>query len=61
MKPKPKPCTLGPRHKWVWVKNVTSYQVGSQRATFSLHGLYRCECGAKKTGHLNHNAPQGQP
>lgn len=54
------PCTNGPRHKWEFVKNVN---VGSMSVTargtvgrFSLKGLYRCACGAKKHGQFNHNA-----
>ena len=54
-----KACINGPRHKWKWVKNVN---VGSMRFTvrgasgsFSLKGLYRCECGAERHGQFNPN------
>ncbi len=52
-----KPCKNGPRHKWTWLKNVASSQVGGRGtyAYFTLRGLYRCECGAKKVGVPNHN------
>ena len=54
----PKPCTLASKHKWAWIKNVTTYRVGQRSATFALKGLYRCECGAQKTGPMNHNAQE---
>lgn len=53
-----KPCDLGPRHKWTWVKNVTKSSVTGRTASFTSKGLYRCECGAKKLGAHNHNAPR---
>lgn len=56
---KTKPCTLGPKHKWQWVKNVTIRNVTiSSRGTsvrISLRGLYQCECGADRIGKDNPN------
>jgi hypothetical protein len=56
---KTKPCTLGPKHKWQWVKNVTIKNVTiSSRGTsmrVSLRGLYKCECGADRIGKDNPN------
>ncbi|HRL97865.1 MAG TPA: hypothetical protein PLE22_00285 [Acidovorax sp.] len=49
------PCKVGPRHKWAWLKNVTNAQIGGRSARFTLRGLYRCECGARKVGAPNHN------
>jgi hypothetical protein len=57
---KTKPCTNGPKHKWQWVKNVTSATatINSHGTTMrmSLRGLYKCECGAERTGKDNPNA-----
>jgi len=50
-------CTKGPRHAWMWAKNVTNSQVGGRSIRFTLRGLYRCECGAQKVGPANHNGP----
>ena len=51
---KTSPCTNGPRHKWQLVKNVN---VGNFKVTargtlgsFSLRGLYKCQCGQRKHG-----------
>lgn len=52
-----KPCTVGKRHKWSFVKNVTrQYQNGST-IQFSRRGAYRCECGAVKFAEpdINHD------
>lgn len=51
------PCTNGPRHTWAWAKNITNAQIGGRSAKFSLRGLYRCACGAKKVGAPNHDGP----
>lgn len=49
-----KPCTLGKRHKWAFVKNVvTQYQQGST-VRISQRGKYQCECGARKLGEPAH-------
>ena len=49
-----KPCTLGKRHKWEFVKSITSQKVHlSAKGTtvqLSMRGLYRCQCGEKKLG-----------
>ncbi len=52
-----KPCTQGPRHKWTWLKNTTSSLIGGRGASFSLRGIYRCACGARKVGEPNYNEP----
>lgn len=52
-----KKCTLGPRHKWKWVKNTTQGQVGGRGISLSLRGIYQCPCGTKKVGNPNHDAP----
>ena len=54
------PCPMAPRHKWDWIKNVNivSMRIGStgrSSASFSLKGLYKCQCGAKKHGQFNPN------
>jgi len=52
-----KPCTNGPRHKWVWKRNTASTSMTARTIGFSLRGVYRCECGASKIGAPNHNGP----
>lgn len=54
-----KPCKIGPRHKWTWLKNIASSQVGGRGAYayFTLRGIYRCECGAKKVGRPDNSGP----
>jgi hypothetical protein len=56
---KTKPCTLGPKHKWQWVENVTIRNVTMNsrgtRISISLRGLYKCECGADRIGKDNPN------
>ena len=54
---KTKPCTMGARHKWTWVKNITIRRFVGRSIHISLRGSYVCECGAKKVGESNHNAP----
>ncbi|MCY1356893.1 hypothetical protein D9M69_433590 [compost metagenome] len=45
-----RPCRVGKRHKWSFVKNVIK-QVGSARSFhISKRGFYRCECGETKYG-----------
>lgn len=57
MSAKPKPCTLGPKHKWTWLKNakITMFTFGGRASAgqLSLKGIYKCECGEKKTGQPN--------
>lgn len=54
MAAKQKPCTVGAKHSWAFVKNVTlkSIYVGpnGSRAHIRYRGLYRCECGERKYG-----------
>ena len=54
------PCTNGPRHKWQWLKNISigSVSIGpnGSRGNFSLRGIYKCQCGAKKAGQFNPNS-----
>ena len=54
-----KPCTIGPRHRWEWIKNISvGSLVHTRRGTlgkFTLKGLYKCQCGHKKYGQPNHN------
>lgn len=50
-----KPCTLGPRHKWTWVKNIIKTTQSGRSFRMSVKGRYQCECGATKIGELNHN------
>jgi hypothetical protein len=51
---KTKPCTLGPKHKWTHVRDVTLKNVsigpGGTRIKFSARGEYKCECGASRYG-----------
>lgn len=54
-----KPCTVGPKHSWAFVRNVEvgSVTVGRHGSVgrFSLKGLYRCQCGAVKHGNFDPN------
>lgn len=43
-------CTLGKRHKWAFVKNITVMTKNGNTARISQRGAYRCECGATKNG-----------
>lgn len=47
-------CTLGPKHKWAWQKDVTNVTMKiTERSTtkkFSRRGVYLCACGAKRQG-----------
>lgn len=58
MTTKNKACTLTPKHKWTWVKNVVqqsiTYSAVGNSARMSLKGLYKCECGERKLGTANH-------
>jgi hypothetical protein len=45
-----KPCTIGKRHKWVFVRNVTRKYQNGRTVQLTLKGGYRCECGATKYG-----------
>ena len=54
MAQKIKPCTLGPKHTWVWKRNVPLKRISmTPRGTtmqLSYRGDYRCECGEQKYG-----------
>lgn len=52
-----KPCTLAPKHKWTFDRNVTQGTFGPGTLTMSVRGLYRCACGATRIGAANQNAP----
>lgn len=56
-----KKCTLGARHQWKWLKNATNSQVGGRGSSFSLRGVYRCDCGAKKVDSPNLNGNEPNP
>lgn len=46
-----KKCTLGPKHKWLWVKDRTLYSsMMSDIVRITRKGIYRCKCGAAKYG-----------
>lgn len=45
-----KKCTVGSRHKWAFVKNVETKTMTLNTVRFTMRGVYRCECGAKKYG-----------
>ncbi len=45
-----KPCTLGKRHSWKFVRNVVTSYMSGRFGRISGRGLYRCECGAAKYG-----------
>ncbi|WP_155741521.1 hypothetical protein [Burkholderia vietnamiensis] len=59
---KNKPCTLGPKHKWVWKRNVTLKRIyvmpRGTTAQLSYRGEYRCECGERKYGVSKDRAPE---
>jgi len=59
MSTKNAPCTIGPRHKWVWVKNVNVWRFKvtafGKHGCFSLRGLYECQCGQRKHGLFDPN------
>ena len=45
-----KPCTLGKRHSWTFVRNVVTSHLVAVSAASPSAGFYRCECGAEKYG-----------
>lgn len=53
-KPKTPKCTLGEKHKWVWVKNGTrtTTTIAPRGTTMhvALKGLYKCACGERRLG-----------
>lgn len=44
------PCTIGKRHKWVFVKKQIRTTYMGSSARISKVGIYRCECGQRKAG-----------
>lgn len=55
-----KPCTLGKRHSWTFVHNITITRLNGNFGSISTRGLYRCSCGAKKHGSTGvHNEASG--
>ena len=50
MRLKVQPCTKGKRHKWVFVKNVTTKTQTLTTMSITGRGVYRCECGERKYG-----------
>jgi hypothetical protein len=47
---KVQPCTKGKRHKWVFVKNVTTKTQTLRSISITRRGVYRCACGERKYG-----------
>lgn len=45
-----KPCTLGKRHSWTFVRNVVTRHLKGRVGRITKVGLYRCKCGAAKYG-----------
>lgn len=46
-----KPCTIEPKHKWEWKKDVTLTTAPSPNMRIlTARGLYRCACGEVKYG-----------
>lgn len=50
----PSKCTISPKHKWEWVKDIT-IKATSIRATrttvkFSRRGVFKCACDASRNG-----------
>ena len=45
-----KPCTVGKRHKWAFVKNTVTRSETLRSVSLTTRGVYKCECGAKKYG-----------
>lgn len=51
---KQKPCTIGAKHSWHFVRNVTlkSARISSTGTfvKYSFRGLYKCACGESRHG-----------
>ena len=54
-----KKCTLGPRHKWNFLKNITTRYINGSSIRFTQKGVYACECGLKKYGEMQHQPQVG--
>ncbi|EPC5758183.1 hypothetical protein [Pseudomonas aeruginosa] len=55
-----KPCTLGKRHSWTFVRNVVTSHLSGRFGRITKRGFYRCECGAEKYGNAG-DLPGGSP
>ena len=49
-----RPCTKGPKHRWLFIKNVITGRAGGAYVTLSKRGLYKCDCGAWKHDRPRH-------
>lgn len=56
-----KPCTIGKRHSWNFVKNVVSAKLNGRCGVVSKRGFYRCECGATKYGTAGNKTQETRP
>ncbi|EKQ6369259.1 TPA: hypothetical protein SLU74_003204 [Pseudomonas aeruginosa] len=45
-----KPCTIGKRHSWTFIRNVVTKHLSGRFVRITKRGIYRCECGAEKYG-----------
>jgi hypothetical protein len=44
-------CSLYPKHKWEFVENKVFTKIySSNSADLTSKAIYKCACGAKKTG-----------
>ena len=50
-----KPCTVGKRHKWAFVKNQIHTTYMGNSARIRKIGVYKCECGQRKIGQADIN------
>lgn len=57
MAEKIKPCSLAKRHSWEFVRNRITKYINGRTVHLSQRGVYRCECGAKKLGDPQLDAP----
>lgn len=60
-KPCPRPDAKAGKHAWTFVKNTRTGTimtgVHGTSASLRVVGLYKCECGARRAGRVNINAP----
>lgn len=49
-----KPCTLGKRHKWDFVKNTMVRRETIHTVHLAQVGIYACACGLRKQGPMGH-------
>ncbi|MBI8506113.1 hypothetical protein JEZ44_05410 [Pseudomonas aeruginosa] len=43
-----KPCTIGKRHSWTFIRNVVTKHLSGRFVRITKRGIYRCECGAER-------------